>query len=296
MTEREMSAKDNEQAMENTLDQTGPTFEREITEFGANSTTRSNMEVTSGIGDAKYQIEWERRLLMQERELLEREKELLAREIKSRNKFNPGKLNSSTATQWIRTVENLTQIFKWDDRTLLFNAIAKLSGAAKMWFEGGKEGIIDWNTFKERLILDFPTAVDDADIHFELSKCKKRVDESYEHYVYSMKAITSKGNLSEKAIIKYIVAGMNDKDLSKMLAMSGPCDVQDLLTKIKNYESTMQNVHTKPHAYTKSVTNLPDNKKTENDKKCYNCNEYGHISLKCPKPQRKAVTNTDTFP
>ncbi|KAK9751731.1 hypothetical protein QE152_g4862 [Popillia japonica] len=136
--------------------------------------------------------------------------------------------NSSTATQWIGTVENLSLIFKWDDRTLLFNAIAKLSGAAKMWFEGGKEGIIDWNTFKERLILDFPTAVDDADIYFELSKCKKRVDESYEHYVYSMKAIASKGNLSEKAIIKYIVAGMNDKDLSKMLAMSGPCDVQDL--------------------------------------------------------------------
>ncbi|KAK9738045.1 Zinc knuckle [Popillia japonica] len=52
----------------------------------------------------------------------------------------------------------------------------------------------------------------------------------------------------------------------------------------------MQNVHTKPHAYTKSVqvTNLSDNKKTENDNKCYNCNEYGHISLKCPKPQRKA--------
>ncbi|KAK9751730.1 Zinc knuckle [Popillia japonica] len=50
----------------------------------------------------------------------------------------------------------------------------------------------------------------------------------------------------------------------------------------------MQNVHTKPHTYTKSVPNLPHNKKTENDKKCYNCNEYGHISLKCPKPQRKA--------
>ncbi|KAK9738046.1 hypothetical protein QE152_g10185 [Popillia japonica] len=107
----------------------------------------------------------------------------MAREIKSRNsnenqhvhyhnsalqiipEFDPGKLNFSTATQWIRTVENLSQIFKWDDRTLLFNAIAKLSGAAKMWFEGGKEGIIDWNTFKERLILDFPTAVDAADIH-----------------------------------------------------------------------------------------------------------------------------------
>lgn len=278
---------------------------------GVNSTVQNEYTTQEADGDFRAQIQWERRLLDQERELLRRERDLFERERRINQvednkhvhyrhnamqvipEFDPGKLNSTlNALQWVAAAENLANIFKWDKKTLLFNAITKLSGAAKMWFEGVQQKVYDWDSFKQQLILDFPTANDDADIHFELSKRRKKWDESYENYVYHMKAIAAKGNFNEHTVLKYIIAGFTDKDIGKLLAISSPHDTHDLLIKIKNYESTMRNVQSRPPTTSNASSSRHESTssyKTQGDitKKCFNCNEIGHISIKCQKPQRK---------
>nr|XP_022904744.1 probable E3 ubiquitin-protein ligase bre1 isoform X1 [Onthophagus taurus] len=199
--------------------------------------------------------------------------------------FNPGKSNSLTARQWIKSAESLAMIFKWDDQTLLYNAIIKLNGAAKLWFESVQNVVYDWKTFKKQLIDDFPTVVDEADIHFDLSKRVKRGDETYEHYVYNMKAIASAGDFSDRAVLKYIIAGIQDKELSKLLAISLPIDTQDLLLKIKSYESTIKTNSVKMPSTSNKDYNRASG--SADNRKCYNCNEIGHISTKCPKPQNR---------
>ncbi|KAK9712740.1 hypothetical protein QE152_g24733 [Popillia japonica] len=180
-------------------------------------------------------VEWERKLIAQERELLRKERELLERERRWNRdqpsnvhyhnnnsqqvipEFNPGTATSLTATRWVRKVEAIAEIFKWDDKTLLFNAITKLGGAAKLWFDGIREQITNWMSFRSRIILDFPSVYDDADIHYELSKRRKRNDETYEQYVYHMKAVASKGDLNDRSVLKYIIGGIGDRELAKLL-------------------------------------------------------------------------------
>ena len=279
-----------------------------------NSTRNDDLRTLDATGDAGYPIEWERNMLEREWDLLRREKELLKRQksagmySEERHtvsfgsatqllpEFNPDKSNSLTAAQWINKVTQLAYTFKWNDDMLLFNAIQKLGGAARLWFEGYRGTLTDWPTFSKQIIIDFPTLIDDADIHFELSKRKKKYNESYEYFVYDVKAVASKGNISERAIIKYIISGITDRELSRLLAVSYPNDIHELLTKIKNYESTCQvqgraTSHQHQASMPKPTTsnvNPESNKVPQgNEKKCFNCNEYGHISIKCPKPQRK---------
>ncbi|KAK9738719.1 hypothetical protein QE152_g9632 [Popillia japonica] len=261
----------------------------------------------NGTADQRLQIEWERRLIEQERELLRRERELLQHERRINEKndkghsvhyhqnamqvipeFNPGKPNSSNASQWIAAAENLANIFKWDNRTLLFNAITKLNGAAKMWFEGIQRKIYDWESFKQQLLLDFPDATDDADIHFELSKRRKRPDESFEHFIYDMKAIAAKGTLNDNTVLKYIIGGISDRDLAKSLAINSPYDTRDLLMKIKNYETTMRNI--KQPATTSNLSTSTTFEK-DADRKCFNCNEVDIFQENVQNHREKRVAS-----
>ncbi|KYB25609.1 hypothetical protein TcasGA2_TC034292 [Tribolium castaneum] len=168
-----------------------------------------------------------------EREMLEREKDLLRKTLPD---FDPGSSKTAlTAIQWIRKVETIAGIYGWDSKTTLFHAMNRLNGAARFWFHGLEESLTDWNTFKTKLVEDFPVIHDDADIHFELSNRKKKFNESYETYVYTMKSIASKGTVSEQAVTKYIIMGLGDRELAKMLNLNDIRTTQDLLKRILQY-------------------------------------------------------------
>lgn len=248
----------------------------------------------------------ERQLLERERDLIRRERELLTYERnvsntstnhttvnseileKSFPEFDPGNSTGLNAIQWIRKVEGLADLYDWDDRTLLYCAMTKLKGAAKFWLDGIQQRITNWRAFRDELERSFPTFLDDVDVHRNLSTRMKKVNESYECYIYEMKAISSHGNVTEHSVIKYIIKGLHDKELAKLLAMQPYTTIQDLLVRIKQYEATMTQVPiTKP---TQVQVNPSFNRQRQYPvtvTRCYNCNETGHISLNCNKPQRR---------
>ncbi|XP_001810078.1 retrovirus-related Pol polyprotein from transposon 297 [Tribolium castaneum] len=225
-----------------------------------------------------------------EREMLEREKDLLQKTLPD---FDPGSSKTAlTAIQWIRKVETIASIYGWDSKNTLFHAMNRLNGAARFWFHGLEESLTDWHTFKTKLVEDFPVIHDDADIHFELSNRKKKFNESYETYVYTMKSIASKGTVSEQAVIKYIIMGLGDRELAKMLSLNDIRTTQDLLKRILQYVSTFQRCKSLRASSPNKIETKNDFDSKHLERKCYNCNEVGHISTNCPKPQKKSRCNT----
>ncbi|GLV46271.1 hypothetical protein CBL_12348 [Carabus blaptoides fortunei] len=220
----------------------------------------STLEMTNAEmqNDNKTQIEliqWERELLRRERELLTKERELL-NETKSvsvspvstfRPKdvvdlipvFDPAKSNSLTANQWICKVETVSESYRWDDSTTLLQAISKLQGSARLWYDSATENLTTWAKLSREIINAFPTGRDESDVHIELMMKRKKKDETYEEYFYSMLGIAKKGSVSDSALIKYLITGIGDSEITRALALSEYSNPQQLLKRIKYYEDTM---------------------------------------------------------
>lgn len=215
-----------------------------------------------------------------------------------------------TAAQWSKKVEDIAHVYEWDDKTLLFYVVSKLKGAARHWYDSVAEVVASWEEFKLRLCNSFPAEVDQLEVHRRLTQRTKKSTESYENYVYEMAAIAQAGHIETRSLIKYILSEFNERDLAKSLAVCNFANIQELLLRIRDYESLTQ-MQAKPRS-TKfneefankcEMTRTNDSKSTqvrcytcgnlghttrawpnrEKGPKCFHCNKFGHKATECPE-------------
>lgn len=270
----------------------------------------------SGSRVVNEDIDREREFLRRERELLERERQLLQREKTFLNEstfdrtagggllagrdlaerllpdFDPSKITGFTTERWIQRVEGVAKAYGWSNAMLLAHVVPKLRGAAKQWVECNLEDISTWENFKARLIRSFPSQMDQADIHLALTKRKKGRDETYEEYVFAMKALACRGEIRDDSLIKYVINGLYNRDMVNVLAMQEFQDVDDFLNKIRKYEGMIgRNNQVLPERGTSSregsfKRSYVGSGKTSTEVKCFNCSELGHYASRCPRTQK----------
>lgn len=108
---------------------------------------------------------------------------------------------------------------------------SRLKGAARFWYDSEPETMTSWDMFSRKLQASFPSVIDQSDVHLKLTRRIKAQQESYESYAYEMAAIAWQGNIAVRSIPKYIIAGLNDKELARALSNLG--SIQELLSRIK---------------------------------------------------------------
>ena len=152
----------------------------------------------------------------------------------------------------------------------------------------------------DRFQLDFPYIVNPADVHIEMVNTKRLAHETPEEYVYKMVAIGRRAELPECAIAKHIINGINDIELRKHISKNYTnCNL--LLQDISIYVQYNPVVKT-PFVVRQKTTNQPNTSTISTDPKqqekpiqkqivCYNFSKPGHISVKCPEPQRRDRCN-----
>lgn len=164
-------------------------------------------------------------------------------------------------------------------------ANSNLVGAAKFWVQGCQSRLTSWPTFKEEILKAFPTTYDEAEVHRLLSKRYKQPSETFEEYYFEVLSIANRATLSKQATLKYIVNGIPDRELRTSLSLQTFTEPDQLLRQFKAYEETKRLYTEQRPAVSKSEKSVIVS--AHNSKKCYNCNETGHISINCPKPARK---------
>ncbi|XP_071056956.1 uncharacterized protein [Onthophagus taurus] len=241
----------------------------------------SGDNVDNSTGDVNKEYE----LLLRERELIQRERELLVRERELMNNT----FRSLIHREWPAYLRN--NGWRRSNKSgvltaLTLHASTKLRGAARLWYDGVPECATTWQNFKTEFLKAFPTNFDESAIHAQLMRRKKKKEETYEEYFYEMVAIAKKGSISDQTVIKYIIGGLNQPDLAKVLALQFYSDPIDLLQRIKNYEATFQPERYEKPALSRDQQNF---KREENrlPKKCYNCNESGHLAVNCSRPKKR---------
>lgn len=173
-----------------------------------------------------------------------------------------------------------------------------MTGPAKLWYGSVEEGIFGFQGFKVRLLTTFPSYHDEADIHRELMRVVKTPQETYENYVFRVQNIASKGKVSEVAVVKYIISGLSRDRLYDQIAASEYQTVYSLLKRVKWCELNFRmkkpdaggSLGTRQLPRTAGLAVRAGSSVTtvgSTEFICFNCNEPGHKSVNCPKPQRR---------
>lgn len=74
------------------------------------------------------------------------------------NPFDPKVPTCPTAEAWVKTIDDIGELYGWSPALRLHCARLSLSGCAKLWFEGCQTTIKSWQNFKTEIVKGFPSA------------------------------------------------------------------------------------------------------------------------------------------
>lgn len=136
---------------------------------------------------------------------------------------------------------------------------------------------------------------------------RREINEKPAEYYYKMLAIGRRGELSDQAIIKYVIKSINNEDMKRHISKNyANCHelLVDIITycqysKIRTTPTINSSVARKtPPSFAPKTphTPAPTTEIHENIPKvrvpmCYNCFKPVHKSIKCPEPQRRKRCN-----
>lgn len=200
--------------------------------------------------------------------------------------------------QWLDDFEEMAELCKWNEIQKIAYAKRLLDGSAKM-FVSYEKCAKTWKKLKESLKEEFEEAVDCLKIHRELSKRKKKSEESLQEYAYKMLQIASPAKLKVQDVIQYIIEGIPDDVVNKAV-LYGAKDFKQLKEKFGQYEKMKQKMSKskarpperklekigRPQSFNQGRKGSPGGAVSTSGKKtstkCYNCGGEDHVSVVCP--------------
>ncbi|CAD7078596.1 unnamed protein product [Hermetia illucens] len=206
--------------------------------------------------------------------------------------FDPLDDVSPSAEQFIDRIEKLAQVYHWEEYLVLFAAQAKLEGPAKRWIDGLQTTFATWEEFSKALIADFPSRFTTEDMRQRLDSSRRAHNETTEEYFFRVCAMGRRAKLDDETIVYYIRRGLCMKPLQTAIVTMHFNTSSEMLVAIRRFVANDPGTNDSSNSVRGEQTNilrLPPllNAANQNSRLCYNCFERGHLSLNCPKPQRR---------
>ncbi|CAD7093721.1 unnamed protein product [Hermetia illucens] len=196
---------------------------------------------------------------------------------------------SPSTEQFIDRIEKLAQVYHWEEYLILFAAQAKLKGPAKRWIDGLQTTFATWEEFSKVLIADFPSRFTTEDRRQRLDSSRRAHNEEY---FFRVCAMGRRAKLDDETIVYYIRRGLCMKPLQTAIATMHFNTPSEMLVAIRRFVANDPGTNDSSNSVRGERTNIlrsPPllNAANQNSRLCYNCFERGHLSLNCPKPQRR---------
>ncbi|CAB3224591.1 unnamed protein product [Arctia plantaginis] len=196
-------------------------------------------------------------------------------------KFDPAKKNVNVKG-WLHKIDQLGDIYNWEERDRVFVMQTRLRGAARDWYDDLEDYSATWGTWKEWLTKAFPRTTDFVD-RLEEMLARQKGNETMTRYYHDKISLMKRCGLDGENAMSCLIRGL-PVELRANAKACGYKNPEELyygfLSSLENYgaEKTRRSSDQK---LIKSTWQRGSATGNPAPKLCYNCRRTGHEARDC---------------
>lgn len=115
-----------------------------------------------------------------------------------------------TATKWLAKIDQLREVYGWNDISTIYHMQSRLTGMAKSWYHSLTNYNYTWCQWKLLIIKSFPDHNDYAALLRKMLNRKKRSGETMTTYYFEKMELLRGCRISEKEAVSCLIDGLED--------------------------------------------------------------------------------------
>ncbi|KPU81832.1 uncharacterized protein Dana_GF26725, partial [Drosophila ananassae] len=164
-----------------------------------------------------------------------------------------------------------------------------------MWFDSSPVVHTTWSDFAQAMRDEFGASPDEAEVHFNMTNATRRAKETVKEYCFRMSALGVRYSLSEAAVIRYVRAGLQHRELQNSIAAIHFSTMKQLRDAAESYFVNRGRTTANKKEFVPKYNNFEMKQdsdvktaKPKDLKTCFKCGELGHFANSCPNTGSQA--------
>lgn len=208
---------------------------------------------------------------------------------------------------WCDEVDRARILNRWDENECLARVGHCLKGDARSWLSQWTSTTRTWSSFKLELKALCPRTIDVANILYDVMRTESDMFSTYADYARkSLLRLRIVKGLSSELLTAIIIRGICEPQIRAIAtnAKLTPENIVEYLSNFVKSDKSQNNLPRKiyPHdsirnSKFRNHNNYLKRKPIESTSiKCFECQQYGHKSLSCPKKIKTSTNNSNNKP
>lgn len=197
--------------------------------------------------------------------------------------------------EWLRKVDEWSQVFGWSEQETACYALQQLRGAAKVWYDGLSSIVRSWPEWQCLLretflpVRDMHTLL--QNLLFYTADCAN----SYYEYTFRKLAMINnlKLNFDELDIINLIMGGINDSQIKFSVKTANITNAGQLASYLKMFDRVKSPSNSRLTNNFRAPENHNNASVVSTTAVCYHCKHRGHKRRFCPYYNLNHKNRTD---
>lgn len=146
-----------------------------------------------------------------------------------------------TINVWLDKVDECAEIYDWSDKQTIHYALPKLTGHAKVWYQGLPSIKHTWLEWKIMLKESFPATENYAELLTDMLNRRVRPGESFEVYYFSKINLLNRCKIFGKQAVDCLLYGIDDRGVRVGAQAAKFERTEDVLEFFKSLKTSSRN-------------------------------------------------------